>query len=57
MLRMRLSGYFNRTSKLFDDFGMQDVSGMKGDDHTDIVLEIYPMAAFAAEESETRFQE
>jgi hypothetical protein len=35
----------NRLFKLFYDLGMKDMSGVKGDDHADVVLEIYPVAA------------
>ena len=48
---------FNRLFELFDDLGVQDMPGVKGDDHADVVLEIYPMAAFAADQPETGFEQ
>jgi hypothetical protein len=51
----RLSGNFDRSFELLYDFRVQDASGMKGDDHPDIILEIDPVATLAADKPETGF--
>ena len=49
--------FFNRLFELFDDLRMQNLSCVKGNDHANVVLEIYPVAAFAADQSETGFEQ
>jgi hypothetical protein len=46
-----------RLFKLFYDLGMKDMSGVKGDDHADVVLEINPVAAFAADQLKSGFEQ
>ena len=48
---------FNRQLKLFDDLRMQNMPGVKGNNHADVVLEINPVAAFAAHQPETCFDQ
>lgn len=48
---------FNRLFHLLDDLGVQDITSMVGYDHADVVLEIYPVAALAAHQPETGFEQ
>jgi hypothetical protein len=53
----RLSGHFNCSFKLFDNLWVQDMSAMKGKNYTDVIFEIYPVAALASDQAETGFEQ
>jgi len=52
-----LRGLFNCLFKLFDYFWMKGLTGMKWNDHADVVFEIYAVTAFAAHQLKTCFKQ